>query len=191
MPEIVLMVPSPTGYSASAQSSAMKSLAGGTIPGTLPWIAGECQLMDYYKMLLVESVEWNISVSEEAASTPRRTTHLPNIEAVKMNRRIDSASSVLNRWALNSHVSTDPWQVYFLRTMAPGSEGPTRGCFMTMTLHNPLITKYEFDVGEGDIFENIEVSATQIEWTYQLVGDNQLSTGQKTIGYDMQTGMVS
>jgi type VI protein secretion system component Hcp len=190
MPEIVLMVPSPTGYSASAQQSAMAKLAQGKSPGKLPWLEGECRQMDYYKMLLVETVGWDVTVSEASGSSQRRTTHMPEIETISLERRIDVASATLKRWTVNSYVSTDPWEIYFLRSMGSPDEGPTRVCFMTVQLYNPLITKYEFNAGSGSFTESLEVSATKIKWTYNQINDRQQSMGKKIVTYDLQTGMV-
>ncbi|WP_445681250.1 type VI secretion system tube protein Hcp [Radicibacter daui] len=237
MPEFVLMVPATSGYSASAVKSAKDSIAKGSPPTVLPWIRGECELLDYYRMLLVESVGWEVAVSKdgekprkkpkkekpekkdkndkktkgkeehkddeeeedheeeeleisEAIQVQEGDVLVAELESISFSRQIDSASAVLNRWALNQRVSPDPWEIYFLRSSGGMSEAASRERFMTLILHNPLITEYNFSAGEKEITETFEVSATKFEFRYDLIGENQGLQGFKLTTYDLETAQV-
>lgn len=201
MAQIVLMIPRRRDFTEKLLKDVVTSVTGG--PEETPWVEGECELTDYHRMILVETVEWESEVEAEEPGDGRRTVHAPRIETVKIKRRADISSASLTRWVLTTRVSTYPWELYFLRGIggqfignlpagAPKRDylGPMQVRFMTMQLYNPLITKYSFTIGDDEAEENLEVSATKIRWIYHKTDETQRLEGQVSVTYDLQAGRV-
>lgn len=177
----------------------------GLEPLDLPWVAGECGIDGYNYMILADQVEWRTRIAEDEITDTRRTVHLPSVDCVRICRAVDRATSRLTKMALTSHVTTLPWELYFLRVLgddlaaeALAALARTAGvgtgrftCFMTMKLYDPLISKYDFSFGEGQPRENLEVSASAIEWTYHLTDSSMAPCGTKGIRYELQPGCYS
>ena len=189
MPLIAIMIPRGAGSGGGSMSMAMT-------PDRLPYVAGECAIEGYRNMILAEEVSWHTQIPEDPNHENRRTVHSPNIDCVRIVRDVDRATSRLTKMALGATV-TAPWELYFLRVLGDDllmealaaaarsvglmSSRVTR--FMTMTLHEPLISKYEFSFDESRPRETLEVSAAAIEWTYYKAGSHQGTTGVKSVGY--------
>lgn len=168
-------------------------------PARLPFVAGECAIEGYRHMILAEEVSWHTQIPEDPNTEARRTVHSPSIDCVRIVRDVDMATSRLTKMALGATI-TAPWELYFLRVLGDnllmeglGALARSVGFmssrvirFMTMTLHEPLISKYDFSFDGACPRETLEVSAAAIEWTYYQAGTAQGPTGVKTVGYNMQ-----
>lgn len=173
---------------------------GSPIYDELPFVPGECQIAGYEFMMVADAVDWTTSVEGESASNQRRTVHAPKISGVRITRKMDGGTAVLTRWALQARVTPNPWELFFLKSIgnspvqllnAVSSALPAFSSvlFMTMKLHRPLITKYEFTIGEAAVGEEvIEVSPAAIEWMYFPTDDSASLIGVVTIKYDVQAG---
>lgn len=210
MSEIVLMIPQKDDFFEKMEASGSELTSESNrnrFRGGVPWVEGECIIAGYERMILLTEVEWNAQVDDEDALDGRRTLHAPTMDPIKISRRVDVSSPQITQWSLVSKVSRFPWEIYFLRSL--GREYSTRAQrndtpmpirdnvaatmhdrFMTIKLHNALITSYSFTIGEGDAEETLEVSATRIEWIYHPVGSDQRRMGEIAVRYDIQTGQV-
>ena len=171
----------------------------------LPYVAGECAIDGYNYMILAERVEWQTQIAEDKPNEVRRSVHSPTIDCVKISRHVDRATSRLTKMALGAQITDSPWELYFLRVLgdnlamealnaAARSIGLAQGRvtrFMTMRLYDPLISKYDFSFDESLPTENIEVSASAIEWIYHLTDSAMAESGVKTIRYDVQKGVYT
>jgi len=196
--QIVLMVPRQENLTEAAIKSAVlqaqKAEDAATVFTTLPWVPGECELDDFKFMMMATNVTWSTEVESALSTDGRRTVHMPRVSAVTITRKVDLGSGRLTKAALQTKVSTSPWEIYFLRsiggadTSAPDQRGVMQVKFMTMKLYNALITKCSFSAGDGDAEETLEVSPVAIEWIYHRTSDGQDILGKKVVKYNVQTG---
>lgn len=206
MSQIVLKIPRRDSalekvakFAIGQAASAVSGATGLSVPinwDELPFVPGECQIEGFQNLILVDSVEWSTEVEHEVAADARRTVHVPKIDTVKIKRKLDSASAHLQKRALTTKVSPHPWELYFLKGIGNVASGvQTYGFmqvkFMTMKLHNPLISKYEFDISAGEAEESLEISPSTIEWIYHPTSEAQSIIGNKVIKYNVQTGTLS
>lgn len=192
MPMIILMIPRSSSPVVVPRTSATAGELSSDLE-SLPFVAGECIFQGYEDMILVDQVQWQTDIKEDDASEGRRTVHAPEIDVVKIERKMDRSSTMLTKMALTTQITTRPWEFYFFRPLgndsATDSRSQTR--FMTMKLHKVLISKYAVTLGEDEPRESIELSPAIIEWDYAVTGADQSVGGHKCIKYDMQLGQYS
>lgn len=166
--------------------------------GGSSFVQGETNLSGFENMMQVDSVEWHTDVEKVESTSYQRTLALPKVSEVTITRKVDGASAVMTKWALQALIGQSAWELYFFKAMGDalptGSSGSPQSSpnmnfqFMTLKLYNPLITKLGYQFSDTDCVETLEVTPSKIEWIYFMTDSGQNMIGQTSVLYDVQAG---
>lgn len=160
--------------------------------GPHSWIRGECDLLGYETMVMLESISFGIDVKSVLSEDGRRTVHLPALSKFSLHRKVDLATPEITKWTLGARVAQAPWTIYFFRALGGfmGLETNSHTCDLELTLRRALITDQNVSFDGSDPTETIEVSAPEVSWTYYAHGSAGWPEGRVSYGFDIQKGWV-
>ncbi|MCW2242965.1 type VI secretion system tube protein Hcp [Azospirillum canadense] len=154
----------------------------------IPKIEGECQVENYQKMILCESLSHDMNVEMEVSTNARRTVHTPKVENIALERKWDLASPKLISRLLRAQ-SDEVWKIHCLKPLSDDNFQWVE--FLTLELTSPMLSKHSLSVSEGDTTESIEINATEINWVYKLQDEkNKKTGGSMGVSFNLLTGRV-
>ena len=160
--------------------------------GSHNWVRGECDLLGYETMIMVQSIHYGIDVKSVLPEDGRRTVHLPALSKFTLNRKLDLATPEITKWALTARVAPAPWTIYFFRALGGfmDMEMWSHSCDLELTLNRALITDQNITFDGNDTVETLEVSAPDVTWTYYAHGSSSCPEGRVSYRFDTQSGWV-
>ena len=154
----------------------------------VPGITGECGVKGYEGMILCESYTQDAEMEIDSTTNQRRTMHVPRINNLSIDRKMDAASGMLLRKMLTGKVDITDWRIHCLRSL--GDDSTQQVEFLTIILNQPILTKHEVNVNDGDTTERLEINAVQVTYNYQYFKSDQTRAGNLSFGYNTIAGTV-
>lgn len=154
----------------------------------IPGITGECGVKGYEGMILCESMTEDAEMEIDTSTNQRRTMHVPKVNNMQLERKMDAASGMLLRKMLTGKVDTMDWQIHCLRAL--GDDSTQQVEYLTIILHQPILTKYEVNVNDGDTTERLETNAVQVTFNYQYFKSDNTKAGNLSFGFNTIAGTV-
>lgn len=154
----------------------------------IPHVNGECGVKGYEQQILCESFTQDAELEIDVTNNMRRTFHVPKINHMSIDRKMDLASGRLMKKMLTGTVDTNDWTITCLKAM--GDDETQMSMFMTVALHLPILAKHEINVNDGDNTERFEINCASITYQYTGVGEDQTSSGSVGFGFDTIAGTV-
>ena len=154
----------------------------------IPGVKGESSVEKYERMILCDSFSQDCELEIEPTQNARRTIHVPKINNLSLERKMDAATPFILRKMLTAKVDDQKWKIHCLKGL--GVDGSMQVEFMTIELKHPILSKHTMSVNEGDTTETLEINAVEITWTYIPYSENQKGQGQIPVTFDTLKGKV-
>ena len=154
----------------------------------IPDIQGECGVKGYEQDVLCESFTQDADLEIDVTNNQRRTFHVPKINNMSIDRKMDSASGKLLRKMLTGKVDTNDWTIFCLKAM--GEDEQQMSMFMSVTLHLPILAKHELNINDGDTTERFEINCASVHYNYTTTLQDNSTTGNLPFGFDTIAGTV-
>ena len=152
-------------------------------------LSGECGVKGFENDILCESFTQDADLEIDVTNNQRRTFHVPKINNMSIDRKMDLASGKLMQKMLSGKVDASDWVITCLK--AQGDDDTSQmTMFMTVTLHLPIMAKHELNVNDGDTTERFEINCASVTYKYFAKGEDGSQTGFNQFGFDTIAGTV-
>jgi type VI protein secretion system component Hcp len=155
----------------------------------IPSIQGESGVANYQNMILCDSMGQDIELEIEVTQNARRTFHVPKVNNITLERKMDKATAGLIKSILSGKVDTSAWKIHCLKALDQNT-ATMQVEFMTITLVNPILSKHTLSVSESDTTESFEINSSNITWVYTPYGSQNNAAGQLSVQFDTIAGTI-